>query len=250
MDFAFSTSTSMSARLVLDALVGADRACRRRSRIFAYSSVMSSTFWAPPHISAQSATVARSSTRASGGHASPWRAPSSASAPTVDVAGAPPRRACASGPSSGSSLTVDALACPPGRGRGSRRPRASCPRPRPRGHHEGVRGVRVGHEELGAGQRRTAALARAWRRSVTPAASQRRARLRHRRASTRAWPAAMRGSHSFFCAVGARLEDGEAAQEHGGEERPGHHGAAHLLHEHDREVDEARAPCRRTPRGR
>jgi len=51
----------------------------------AYSTVMSSTFWAPPHISAQSATVARSSTRASGAHP-PFAAPSRASAPTVTSA--------------------------------------------------------------------------------------------------------------------------------------------------------------------
>src|SRR2546421_8877811 len=38
-----------------------------RSRILAYSLVRSRTFWAPPHISAQSATVARSITRASVG---------------------------------------------------------------------------------------------------------------------------------------------------------------------------------------
>src|SRR2546426_842748 len=50
--------------------------------IFAYSVVMSSTRWAPPHISAQSATVARSTTRASAGHAAPL-APISASAGTV-----------------------------------------------------------------------------------------------------------------------------------------------------------------------
>src|SRR3972149_4074854 len=36
-------------------------------RIFAYSVVISRTFWAPPHISAQSATVARWSTRAGAG---------------------------------------------------------------------------------------------------------------------------------------------------------------------------------------
>ncbi len=43
---------------------------------------MSSTLWAPPHISAQSATVARSSTRASGAQPAP-AAPRSASGPTV-----------------------------------------------------------------------------------------------------------------------------------------------------------------------
>src|SRR2546429_9198230 len=51
-------------------------------RIFAYSVVMSRTFCAPPHISAQSATVARSITRASGGQPPPL-GPSTASAPTV-----------------------------------------------------------------------------------------------------------------------------------------------------------------------
>src|SRR4029450_8612538 len=51
-------------------------------RILAYSTVMSRTFWAPPHISAQRATHARSSTRSSGFHPRPG-APSSASGPRV-----------------------------------------------------------------------------------------------------------------------------------------------------------------------
>src|SRR5438132_5406723 len=54
----------------------------KATRILAYSLVRSRTFWAPPHISAQSATVARSITRASGGQPPPW-APSTASAPTA-----------------------------------------------------------------------------------------------------------------------------------------------------------------------
>src|SRR3972149_5982709 len=51
-------------------------------RILAYSVVMSKIFWAPPHISAQSATAARSTTRASGCHPFPF-SPPSASAPTA-----------------------------------------------------------------------------------------------------------------------------------------------------------------------
>src|SRR2546427_4480487 len=54
----------------------------KATRILAYSLVRSRTFWAPPHISAQSATVARSVTRASGGQPPPL-APSTASAPTA-----------------------------------------------------------------------------------------------------------------------------------------------------------------------
>ena len=78
---AFSTSTSMSAALCFTPWyepIGLPNAMR----IFAYSVVMSRTFWAPPHISAQSATIARSTTRARGAQPeSFW--PSSAPAGTL-----------------------------------------------------------------------------------------------------------------------------------------------------------------------
>src|SRR5207244_12620939 len=65
MDLLFSTSTSMSAARCLTPWyepMGRPKAWR----ILAYSTVMSSTFCAPPHISAQSPKVARSITRESG----------------------------------------------------------------------------------------------------------------------------------------------------------------------------------------
>ena len=154
MDLLFSTSTSMSAALVLDALVGADGPAEGLADLRVLDRHVEHLLGAPAHLGAERRRVARSSTRRERRPARP-AAPSSASAPTVTSAHVTSQSLRVW------SIVGSSLTSSPGVPRGTRKSADAVlgarPEPRARGHHDGVGGVGVGHEELGAGQRVPAA---------------------------------------------------------------------------------------------
>src|SRR5437879_3955269 len=195
-------------------------------RLCAYSVVMSSTFCAPPHISAQSATIARSTTRARGAQPeSFW--PSSAPAGTLTSL----------------SFTSESLRVWSIVGRSlTDTPRAFVGTTNRLTPSSGFLPSRVRATTTSAWATCASGTNSFVPDSVKPpplalaGVVTARVRLRPRQRHARLAPGDLR-EPLLLLRVGAGLEDREPAEQRR-EEWPRHHGAAHLFHEHG-EVDEA-----------
>src|SRR3990170_4406856 len=169
-------------------------------RILAYSTVISSTFWAPPHISAHRATVARSSTRLSGCHPPPT-SPMTASAPTVTFVSVTSQSLRVW------SMVGRSVTWSPGVPFGSR--------------NRVIPSSAVFPDEVRAATTIASAVWASCTKSLVPDSVKR----------PPLWAA------PSVTPCGPRLQDREAPEEDGREVGAGHHGAPHLLHE-DHQVHE------------
>src|SRR6516225_65708 len=186
---------------------------------------MSRTCWAPPHISAQSATVARSSTRDNGGQPPCF-------APRSDAAGTATLSSLTSHSLRVSSIVGNSVTAKPAASFGTRNrltPSSIVVPSRVRTATTSA-SLKCASATKSLVPERTNPPAVSRPVATMPAASQRalgsvQARL------TLAEPAAMRGSHSccWACEPTSRIA---AAEQHGRKERPGHDRPAHFLHQY------------------